>query len=239
MPVSRPAVSQHLAVLKEAGLVVDRPVGTRRVYYIDPRGLSALRAWFDQFWDQALASFQDEVQRTIAARRPTRKHVTATVTIAPVRKSVVVDVDCGARLRGVHRRLRSLVAEEGSGRPGPPGRLPAVKESVIEPFAGGRWYSRCEDGLEVDLGHVLAWEPGRRLLLTWDFDAHWQPDPSAALRGRGHFIAEGRDATRVELEHRHFERMGKDGGEKMRRDVEGGWPARLEIYARVAAGQSS
>jgi len=65
MPVSRPAVSQHLAVLKEAGLVVDRPVGTRRVYYIDPRGLSALRAWFDQFWDQALASFQDEVEHSI------------------------------------------------------------------------------------------------------------------------------------------------------------------------------
>ena len=69
MPVSRPAVSQHLAVLKEAGLVVDRPVGTRRVYYIDPRGLSALRAWFDQFWDQALASFQDEVERSIQGEK--------------------------------------------------------------------------------------------------------------------------------------------------------------------------
>jgi DNA-binding transcriptional ArsR family regulator len=69
MPVSRPAVSQHLAVLKEAGLVVDRPVGTRRVYYIDPRGLSALRAWFDQFWDQALASFQDEVERSIQSEK--------------------------------------------------------------------------------------------------------------------------------------------------------------------------
>jgi len=65
MPVSRPAVSQHLALLKQAGLVVDKPVGTRRVYYIDPRGLSAVRAWFDQFWDQALASFQDEVERRI------------------------------------------------------------------------------------------------------------------------------------------------------------------------------
>ena len=65
MPVSRPAVSQHLAILKEAQLVADRPVGTRRVYYIDPRGLSAVRAWFDQFWDQALASFQEEVDRRI------------------------------------------------------------------------------------------------------------------------------------------------------------------------------
>jgi DNA-binding transcriptional ArsR family regulator len=62
MPVSRPAVSQHLKVLKEAGLVADRPEGTRRVYYIDPHGLGALRGWLDQFWDEALASFQVEVE---------------------------------------------------------------------------------------------------------------------------------------------------------------------------------
>src|SRR6267378_652517 len=62
MPVSRPAVSQHLRVLKEAGLVTDRPEGTRRVYHIDPQGLGALRAWLDQFWDQALAAFQAEVE---------------------------------------------------------------------------------------------------------------------------------------------------------------------------------
>lgn len=63
LPVSRPAVSQHLKVLKEAGLVRDRPEGTQRVYYIDPQGLGALRAWLDQFWDQALAAFQQEVER--------------------------------------------------------------------------------------------------------------------------------------------------------------------------------
>jgi DNA-binding transcriptional ArsR family regulator len=61
MPVSRPAVSQHLKVLKEAGLVADRPEGTRRVYYIDPNGLGVLRAWLDQFWDQTLERFQAEV----------------------------------------------------------------------------------------------------------------------------------------------------------------------------------
>src|SRR5882672_4489494 len=64
MPVSRPAVSQHLRVLKEAGLVTDRPEGTRRVYHIDPQGLGALRAWLDQFWDQALLAFQAEVERS-------------------------------------------------------------------------------------------------------------------------------------------------------------------------------
>src|SRR5712672_2248387 len=72
LPVSRPAVSQHLALLKEAGLVVDRPVGTRRVYYIDPRGLSALRSWLDQFWDQALVSFHDEVERRIRTERESK-----------------------------------------------------------------------------------------------------------------------------------------------------------------------
>jgi DNA-binding transcriptional ArsR family regulator len=63
MPVSRPAVSQHLKVLKDAGLVTDRPDGARRVYVIDPQGLGALRAWLDQLWDQALAAFQAEFER--------------------------------------------------------------------------------------------------------------------------------------------------------------------------------
>lgn len=57
LPVTRPAVSQHLKVLKDAGLVSDRSVGTRRIYYIDPKGLGAMRAWLDQFWDSALDAF--------------------------------------------------------------------------------------------------------------------------------------------------------------------------------------
>ena len=58
LPVSRPAVSQHLRVLKSAGLVSDRPLGTRRVYRIDPDGVIALRDYFERFWDRALADFQ-------------------------------------------------------------------------------------------------------------------------------------------------------------------------------------
>src|SRR5579862_679459 len=64
LPVSRPAVSQHLKALKLAGLVADRPEGTRRVYHIDPDGLGELRRWLDQFWDQALASFKREAERS-------------------------------------------------------------------------------------------------------------------------------------------------------------------------------
>ena len=64
LPVSRPAVSQHLKVLKDAGLVIDRAEGTRRVYAIDPRGLGAVRAWLDQFWTEALDAFAAEVERS-------------------------------------------------------------------------------------------------------------------------------------------------------------------------------
>jgi DNA-binding transcriptional ArsR family regulator len=63
LPVSRPAISQHLKVLKEAGLVVDRAEGTRRVYSIDPDGLGPLRAWLDRFWDVALDAFQAEAEK--------------------------------------------------------------------------------------------------------------------------------------------------------------------------------
>ena len=59
LPVSRPAVSQHLKVLKEAGLVTDAPDGTRRVYRLDPRGLGALRDWLDLFWGDQLNAFKD------------------------------------------------------------------------------------------------------------------------------------------------------------------------------------
>jgi DNA-binding transcriptional ArsR family regulator len=63
MPVSRPAVSQHLGVLKKAGLVADRAEGTRRVYYIDPHGLAAIRVWLDQFWEDALTAFKTELEK--------------------------------------------------------------------------------------------------------------------------------------------------------------------------------
>jgi len=67
LPVSRPAVSQHLRALKEAGLVAQRAEGARRVYYIDPEGLAELRRWLDMFWTDALAAFKDEVAASNAA----------------------------------------------------------------------------------------------------------------------------------------------------------------------------
>jgi DNA-binding transcriptional ArsR family regulator len=68
LPVSRPAVSQHLKLLREAGLVCDRPEGARRVYFINPRGVQELRAWLDRFWDQSLVAFTAEVEKQNADR---------------------------------------------------------------------------------------------------------------------------------------------------------------------------
>ena len=67
LPVSRPAVSQHLRVLREAGLVTDRPDGTRRIYQIEPQGVRAIHAYLEQMWGQALASFQAAAARAAAA----------------------------------------------------------------------------------------------------------------------------------------------------------------------------
>jgi DNA-binding transcriptional ArsR family regulator len=69
LPVTRPAVSQHLKVLKDAGLVVDRRAGARRIYQVDPDGVGALRAYLDQFWSQALAGYKAAVEQ-----RPKEDH---------------------------------------------------------------------------------------------------------------------------------------------------------------------
>jgi DNA-binding transcriptional ArsR family regulator len=69
LPVSRPAVSQHLKALKVAGLVADRSEGARRIYSIDPDGLGELRRWLDQFWDDALEAFKHEVEKVHRGRK--------------------------------------------------------------------------------------------------------------------------------------------------------------------------
>lgn len=66
LPISRPAVSQHLRVLKDARLVIDHPAGTRRIYQVDPAGVDALRSQLDRFWSKALAAFKDIVEQPTA-----------------------------------------------------------------------------------------------------------------------------------------------------------------------------
>jgi DNA-binding transcriptional ArsR family regulator len=71
LPVSRPAVSQHLKILKEAGLVTDEASGARRLYRAAPGGMMALRSWLDDFWNQVFADYEAEMQRQMDERRYT------------------------------------------------------------------------------------------------------------------------------------------------------------------------
>ncbi|TAL90644.1 MAG: ArsR family transcriptional regulator [Candidimonas sp.] len=73
LPVSRPAVSQHLKVLKDAGLVRDEADGARRLYELDPSGLAELRAWLDRFWDEALNAFKAEVEGPVQPKSGKRR----------------------------------------------------------------------------------------------------------------------------------------------------------------------
>lgn len=74
LPISRPAVSQHLKVLKDGGLVVSRAEGNRRVYSLDPQGVAAMRAWLDGVWEHALASFHKVAEQTDGDETVTTEH---------------------------------------------------------------------------------------------------------------------------------------------------------------------
>jgi uncharacterized protein YndB with AHSA1/START domain len=101
---------------------------------------------------------------------------------------------------------------------------------TIEPRVGGRWFERGEDGSECDWGKVLAWDPPARMLLSWSINGRFQYDPSVNTEVEVKFIAEGANQTRVELEHRHFERAGETA-EALRTGVDSGWPGILQLYA--------
>jgi len=87
--------------------------------------------------------------------------------------------------------------------------------AMLEPRMGGRWFERGDDGSECNWGRVLAWDPPNRLLLSWEINAEWKPDPSVASEVEIKFIAEDSERTRVELEHRKLEAYG-DKAEAMR-----------------------
>jgi uncharacterized protein YndB with AHSA1/START domain len=116
------------------------------------------------------------------------------------------------------------------------GAVDAV-DVVIEPHAGGRCYERGVDGSECDWGRVLAWEPPSRFLWAWMLGADWEfdPDPSRATEIEVRFVVEGPRTTRVELEHRGFERLGDRAGEVLAAiGSEGGWSSLLARYGEAA-----
>ncbi len=111
-----------------------------------------------------------------------------------------------------------------------------MKSAVLEPRADGRWYEVGVDGSECNWGRVLAWEPPRRVVLSWQISAQWQFDPSLITEVEVTFTPEGPQRTRVDLEHRHLERFGDSAeGARTSFDSPGGWSGLLGLFAEAAA----
>ncbi|HTT43153.1 MAG TPA: SRPBCC family protein [Steroidobacteraceae bacterium] len=152
----------------------------------------------------------------------------AIIKIAPVHKSIVVAASTQRAFE---------VFTSGIDRWWPKshgiGRAP-IRRCAIEPFVGGRWYNDLEDGSDVTIGHVRVWEPGKRFVVGWEISAQWKPEARVQLASEVEvrFVREAENRTRIEVEHRDFERMGESDGSTMRGAVDGGWPGILELYAK-------
>ena len=113
-----------------------------------------------------------------------------------------------------------------------------MADFVIEPKVGGRWYELGVDGKQCDTGRVTAYEPPERVVFAWQLDERWQydPDPAHASEVEVRFIAEGPSQTRVELEHRGFERHGA-GADGVRASIDAptGWAYVLDLFAKHVA----
>jgi len=154
--------------------------------------------------------------------------MTKAFAIVPVRKTLVVNAPQAHTFDVFTSRLDSWWPKQHG-----IGKTP-IRQSFIEPRKGGRWYTTHEDGSEVVIGHMRAWEPPNRIVFSWEIGADWKPDPTVASEVEISFIAESPRTTRVQLEHRNFEALGEEGGEKMRGSVDGGWPGLLELFKKKA-----
>ena len=149
------------------------------------------------------------------------------IRVAPVRKSITVNAPQAHAFDVFARRFDAWWPRDHHiGKP-------AMKEAVIEPRVGGRWYEKGEDGSECDWGRVLAWEPPDRLVLSWTVNGKFQIDESVESEVEVRFITESDRVTRVELEHR----IAAEDAPALRDAVDSprGWGGLLEIYAKKAA----
>lgn len=147
------------------------------------------------------------------------------IRIAPVRKQLLVKASQS-------RAFAVFTAQMSRWWPATHSILKSpLKECIVEPRVGGRWYAVGEDGSSCETGYVIAWQPPQALVLAWQINAEWQFDPELVTEVEVRFIAESADTTRVELEHRHLERMGeKAGAARDAVDSPGGWGAILGSF---------
>jgi DNA-binding transcriptional ArsR family regulator/uncharacterized protein YndB with AHSA1/START domain len=223
LPVSRPAVSQHLKVLKDARLVVDRRAGKQRIYQVDPEGLAALRAELDRFWTKTLAAY-----KTVVEQRTRGEPMTIAAADTTVRASITVEAP-------IARAFKVFTEDFGSFKPAEHNLLSVeIAETVLERRVGGFLYDRGIDGSICRWARVLAYDPPNSMVLSWDIGPNWQieDEPARTSEWEVRFIAETAQRTRIEIEHRHLERHG-EGWQGVRDGVadEQGWPLYLQRYA--------
>lgn len=147
-----------------------------------------------------------------------------TVQPAPVRKTLVVQAT-------VQRAFEAFTGKIGSWWPSfaSIGSSPQA-DVILEPRAGGRWYERGTDGSECEWGKVLTWDPPSRVVLAWQVNGNFRYDPTLITEVEILFTAVGERATRVDLEHRHLERLGENAAGARDR-MEPGWHRILDAYA--------
>ena len=225
MPVGRAAVSMHLRVLRDAGLVIDVPAGNRRVYRLQPEALRRLRDHLDWYWERAMAVYQRAAEARAREQDMTAEPDIVVAKTVRVNAPVAVAFEVFIDQQWWPVQTHHLAHPHGT-------------EVILEPFPGGRWYERGTDGTETDWGTVLTWQPPHRLVLTWQVSAQWtyEDDPGRAAQIEVTFTPEGPDVTRVDLTHQLLERYGTEA-ERMRQilDDKGGEP--LAAFARYLAGQ--
>lgn len=219
LPVSRPAVSQHLKVLRDAGLVRERTEGTRHYFSLESAGLAALRSFLEALWDIPLDRY------TVAARSARDQGGDMQLTdIAPVVKTIIVPLS--------PERAFDLFFE-GMGSWWPLGTHSVFEadaaQVAVDPRQGGHIVERARDGRDADWGEFTVWDRPRRAVFTW----HPGYEAASATEVEVRFSPEGA-LTRVDLEHRGWSALGARA-EAARAGYETGWNIVFAVRFGAAA----
>ena len=221
LPVSRPAVSQHLKVLVEAGLVRAVADGTRRIYRVDHPGLEVLRSWLDGHWETGFERFEPAARREADA-------MTTQPALAPVRKTRTVPLATEVAFDLFTRRIAEWWPVDTHAIGADSVGAEEVADVRFDGRVGGRVTQILVDGTEHSWADVLAWDPPNRFVLSW----HPLVAPTAASRVevRFHPVDAG---TMVVLEHSGWEEFG-EGGAELRDGYAHGWDPVLDRFIAAA-----
>ncbi len=204
LPVSRPAVSQHLRMLSDAGLVRSEKCGTQRLYGVNPAGTRALQAYLDGLWGDVLGGFADHI-----------KNSKESIMLPPIVKTIHVPVDpveafcVFTEQMGQWWPVASHSLSAGSGE--------VPKEIMVEPKVGGQVIETCADGKKRPWARVTAWQPGEKFAVRW----HVGRDEDEATDVTVAF-ARVMGGCQVTLTHAGWEAMG-DNAAAMRDGYLTGW----------------